>query len=209
MARRLQSIPLTGPSGPIEALLEDPEEPERIRQAVALCHPHPLYGGTMHNMVLYRLARAARKAGACVMRFNFRGIGASAGSYDGGRGEQDDLRAVLRYMKDRYSGLPLTAGGFSFGAVVAARVSCLDPDVERVLAVGLPANNLATSLLSHCGCPKHLIHSTCDEHGTRANLERLYAAASEPKKLTWIEAQDHFFSDALDELETVAGAALR
>lgn len=209
MARRLQSILLTGPTGPLEALLEDPEEPERIRQAVALCHPHPQYGGTMHNKVLYRLARAARQAGASVVRFNYRGVGASAGSYDGGRGEQDDLRAVLRYMKDRHPGLPLTAGGFSFGAVVAVRVSCLDPGVGKVLAVGLPADRADTGWLRHCGCPKHFIHSTRDEYGTRANLERLYAAASEPKKLTWIDACDHFFSDALDELEAKAGAALR
>ncbi len=163
----------------------------------------------MHNKVLYRLARAARQAGAAVLRFNYRGVGASAGSYDGGRGEQDDLRTVLRYMKDRHPGLPLTAGGFSFGAVVAVRVSCLDPDVERVLAVGLPADRLHARFLSHCGCPKHFIHSTRDEYGARANLQRLYAAASEPKRLTWIDAHDHFFSDALDELEAEAGSALR
>lgn len=208
MAHRLQSPLLHGPAGKLEALLEEPPDLDRLRGAAVLCHPHPQYGGTMHNKVMYRLARGARRAGSVVLRFNYRGVGASTGVYDGGRGEQDDLRAALRYMKDRYPGLPLTAGGFSFGSRLALRVGCSDPEVSRIVPVGLPVDRGDFGFLAKCVCPKHFIHSTQDEYGSRASMERVYGAAAGPKALTWVEAQDHFFRNALGDLEAAACRAM-
>ena len=209
MARKLQSIFLIGPAGRLEALLEEPEPPNRIERALVVCHPHPQYGGTMHNKVAFRIAKAGRSMGAAVLRFNFRGVGASSGTYDAGRGEQDDLRAAMQYMQERYAGIPLTVGGFSFGSRVSLPVCCGHPTVERIVAVGTPVNrDDDMSFLEGCGCPKHFVHSTQDEFGSRSNMERVFDMAGEPKQLTWVEASDHFFSDALDALEDAVRKAL-
>ena len=209
MTRLLESTLVQGPAGPFEALHEAPDAGVRIEQAAVICHPHPLHGGTMHNKVVFRLARAARRVGSAVLRFNFRGVGRSAGAYDEGEGEQDDLRAALGYMNDRYPGLPLAAAGFSFGARVALRVGCSDTRIERVVAAGTPVFRHDWSHLSHCACPKYFLHSTQDEYGSREQMEAVVAAAAEPKKLEWIEASDHFFADALDELEAAACRVLK
>lgn len=208
MAHKLQSIFLIGPAGRLEALLEEPEAPNRIERTAIICHPHPQYGGTMHNKVAYRMARAARSMGAAVLRFNFRGVGASSGMYDGGEGEQDDLRAAMQYMRERYPGIPLAVGGFSFGARVSLRACCSDPTVERIVAVANPVSRGDMNFLKACGCPKHFVHSTQDEFSPRDIVEQIYAMTSEPKHLTWITASDHFFSDALDALEDAARQAL-
>ena len=209
MARTLRSTSLAGPAGPLEALLDEPKSSSRIGRAVVVCHPHPQYGGTMHNKVVYRMARGARRAGAAVLRFNFRGVGASSGTYDAGRGEQDDLRAAMRYMQERHPGVPLVVGGFSFGSRVSLRVCCSESSVDRVIAVGLPVNRGDFSFLGHCACPKHFIHSTQDQYGSRRNLELVLEAAAEPCGVTWIDARDHFFSDALDALEEAVRDVLR
>ena len=209
MARKLQSIHLAGPAGRLEALLEEPEATSRIKRAVVLCHPHPQYGGTMHNKVVYRMAKAARGNGASVLRFNYRGVGTSSGIYDGGLGEQDDLRAAMRYMQERHPGTPLVVGGFSFGSRVSLRVCCGDPSVDRVVAVGTPVNRGDFSFLRRCTCPKHFIQSMRDEFGSRSSMERVLAAAAELRSITWIDAADHFFSDALDALEAGVRETLR
>lgn len=208
MARKLQSIFLIGPAGRLEALLEEPEPPNRIERAFVVCHPHPQYGGTMHNKVAFRIARAGRSTGAAVLRFNFRGVGASSGTYDAGEGEQDDLRAAIQYMQERYAGIPLVVGGFSFGSRISLHVCCGHPTVERIIAVGTPVNRGDMGFLEACGCPKYFVQSTRDEFGSRSNVERVFATAGEPKHLTWIDASDHFFSDSLDALEDVVRKAL-
>lgn len=208
MPRILESAFLEGPAGQIQALHEGPDDDVAMTRAVVICHPHPLYGGTMHNKVVFRLAKAARRAGAAVLRFNFRGVGASVGSHDEGRGEQDDCRAAISYMRERYDALPLLVGGFSFGSRVALQVACADPAIDRVVAVGTAVNHGDWEFLSDCVRPKHLIHGTNDEHGSRQNLERVYAGIAEPKELTLVETSDHFFSDALDDLEAAALQAL-
>lgn len=204
----LKSLFLNGPAGRLEALHEEPGGGRAVTRAAVFCHPHPLYGGTMRNKVVFRLARAARESGAAVLRFNFRGVGVSEGAYDEGRGEQDDCRAALAWMRSRYEGLPLLAGGFSFGSRIALRTCCGDPGIERVVAVGTAFNHGDWGFLRQCGCAKHFIQGTNDEHGSRENLQRHYRQAPGPKKLTWVETSDHFFSDALDDLEAAARAAL-
>lgn len=204
MPRLLQSTFIAGPAGRLEALLEAPDDETRVTRAAVICHPHPLYGGTMHNKVVFRLAKAARRASAVVLRFNFRGVGQSAGSHDEGAGEQDDLRAALGYISDRYPGLPLLAAGFSFGARVALRVACGDRRVERVVGAGTPVNRGDWTFLEHCGCAKAFVHSTNDEHGARPVMEAVFASAAGPKSVAWVEAKDHFFVDALDQFEDAA-----
>lgn len=201
MARKLESTLLAGPAGRLEALLEETESGGMIERAVVICHPHPQFGGTMHNKVVYRMARAARATGAAVLRFNYRGVGRSSGVYDGGRGEQDDLRAAMRYMRDRYPGRALSIGGFSFGARVSLRVSCGEAGIDRVVAVGAPVDHGDWNYLANCGCPKHFVHSSNDQYGSIDNMERVFALAAEPKRIAWVEARDHFFADALDNLE--------
>lgn len=204
MARLLETTFVQGPAGRLEALHEGPDDSVRIERAVVVCHPHPLHGGTLHNKVAFRLARAARRAGAAVLRFNFRGVGQSSGSFDEGEGEQDDLRAALSYMNSRYPGLPLLAAGFSFGARVGLKVACEDARVERIVAAGTPVARGDWSYLNRCGCSKHFLHGTNDEHGPRDAMEAVFAAAAEPKRITWIETTDHFFSNNLDGFEEAA-----
>ena len=205
----LESTFLDGPAGRLEALIEGPDDGTLAERVAVICHPHPLHGGTMHNKVVFRLARAARKAGAAVVRFNFRGVGQSAGAYDEGIGEQDDVRAALRYAAGRHPGLPLLAAGFSFGSRTGLRVVCgEDSGVERFLAAGTPAEHFEWDFLADCRCRVHFLHSTNDEHGRRSTMEAVFAKTAEPKTLRWIEASDHFFSDALDELERAAREAI-
>ncbi len=209
MGRLIESTTIPGPAGPLEALHEAPDEEVAIERAAVICHPHPLYGGTLHNKVVFRLARAARRGGAAVLRFNFRGVGNSAGVHDGGAGEQDDLRAALQYMRERYPRLPLTAAGFSFGARVALQVACGEAGVDRVVAVGVPVDVGDWSFLETCGCAKFLLQSTQDEYGSRPTMEAVFARAAEPKQLAWIEAADHFFAEGLDRLEEAASEFMR
>ena len=205
MTRLIESVFIDGPAGRLEALIEGPDDAAPIERVAVICHPHPLHGGTMHNKVVFRLARAAREAAAAVVRFNFRGVGQSAGTYDEGIGEQDDVRAALRYAAGRHPGLPLLAAGFSFGSRVGLRVVCgEDSGVERFLAVGTAVEYGEWAFLADCRCRTHFLHSTNDEHGRRSTVEAVFEKAAEPKTLTWIEASNHFFSDALDELERAA-----
>jgi uncharacterized protein len=208
MARLLESTMIEGPAGPLEALHEGPDESVPIVRAAVICHPHPLYGGTMHNKVVFRLARAARRSGAAVLRFNFRGVGLSAGKHDHGTGEQDDLRAALDYMAARYAALPLAVGGFSFGAQVGLRVFCGNPQLERLICCGAPVSRDDWSFLEHCTGPKFFLQSTNDEYGPQALLQAVFDRAAGPKQLTWIDSADHFFSDALDRFEDAAYGAM-
>ncbi|HOK44946.1 MAG TPA: alpha/beta hydrolase [Bryobacteraceae bacterium] len=201
---RLESLMLEGPAGKLEALLEIPDgEPVR---ACLVCHPHPLYGGTMHNKVVHRTARGLRRAGGAVLRFNFRGAGRSEGSYAQGIGELEDARAALGWLRERYPSLPYTLAGFSFGARIALALGCTEERPERVIALGLPTHWPLPEGLPGCTVPKVFIQSTRDQFGPKEELEALFAQLPEPKRLIWIEAQDHFFAGALDRLEeTIRG----
>src|SRR5262245_45790678 len=136
MPRRIETHLIDGPVGALEALVEEPEDREP-REACLVCHPHPLYGGTMHNKVVYRIARALRTSGSVVLRFNFRGVGKSQGVHDRGPGELEDARVALEWLRARYPGLPYAVAGFSFGARIAARLACQTAS-SRLIAVGFP-----------------------------------------------------------------------
>lgn len=198
--RRIETHFVAGPAGRLEALLEEPEG--SAPQAVALvCHPHPLYGGTMHNKVVYRLARALRHAGCVVLRFHFRGVGRSEGLHDQGRGEVEDARACLDWLRTRYPGLPYLLAGFSFGSRVILRLGCGARGARALIAAGFPTTREPLEFLAVCATPKIFVQSTQDEHGPRGELEALFAEMAEPKRLEFVPAADHFFKDALDEFE--------
>src|ERR1041384_4151583 len=114
-----------GPAGRIEAILKEPEGP--INRAAVICHPHPLFGGTMHNKVVFRTAEAFQHAGFATLRFNFRGVGGSTGKHDDGTGEQQDARAAIDYLVAAYPGVPLALSGFSFGGGVCLNYGPTDP----------------------------------------------------------------------------------
>ncbi|HVN05385.1 MAG TPA: alpha/beta fold hydrolase [Bryobacteraceae bacterium] len=205
MPRRIESHLLDGPTGKLEALLEAPEDAEPRALAV-VCHPHPLFGGTMHNKVVYRVARALRSSGHAVLRFNFRGVSKSEGQHDEGAGEIEDARAALDWLRNRYPGLPYTLAGFSFGGRVALNLACSLADVERVIALGFPAKLDPVGMLAHCAIPKIFIQSTHDEFGPPPEMQAFFAQVAEPKRLIWIAADDHFFAGGLDELERQVAA---
>jgi uncharacterized protein len=202
MARRIESLFLSGPAGKLEALLEEPEDEAPVEAAV-VCHPHPQGGGTMHNKVVYRLARGLRRSGCVVLRFNYRGVNLSEGEYAHGIGETDDARVALRELQSRYPDLPLVAAGFSFGSRVALRLSSQENAIRRVIAVGFPTRISERQFAYEVRVPKFFVHSTRDEFGPRAEFSAFYDSLPEPKELEWIEASDHFFKDSLDALEAV------
>jgi alpha/beta superfamily hydrolase len=199
MARRIESLFLAGLAGRLEALLEEPEDREPVEAAV-VCHPHPQHGGTLHNKVVYRLARGLRKSGCVVLRFNYRGVNLSEGGYAHGIGETEDARVALRELQARYPYLPVLAAGFSFGSRVALRLTAAEKSIRRVVPVGFPTTG-DLSFVSRVSVPKIFIHSTNDNFGPRPEFEKFYETVAEPKQLEWIEAADHFFKDALDEYE--------
>jgi alpha/beta superfamily hydrolase len=208
--RRIESHWLAGPAGRLEALLEEPER-ESPRLAVLLCHPHPLFGGTMHNKVVYRMARGLRASGAVVLRFNFRGVGASQGEHGHLEGEIEDARAALGWLRGRYPGLAFALAGFSFGARVITGLGCVMDDAGAaarfLLAAGFSPRLGGMAHLETCRIPKTFLASTHDQYAPRAEFEQAYAGFAEPKRVIWIEAADHFFAGALDTLEETVRVA--
>lgn len=201
MPRTMESLFVSGPAGRLEALLEEPEANEPVTAAL-VCHPHPQHGGTMHNKVVYRIARGLRRQGAAVLRFNYRGVNLSEGHYDKGIGEIDDARAALHLLRARYPALPLTLAGFSFGSRIALRVALETADTQRVIAVGVPARYLETESFPPLAARRHFILSTRDQYCPVAEFEAKFATLPEPKSAHLIAANDHFFAGALDKLET-------
>ena len=200
MPRKIESLFLEGPAGRLEALLEEPEYGEP-REAALVCHPHPQHGGTMHNKVVYRIARGLRNSGAVVLRFNYRGVNLSEGEYAHGEGELEDARVALAYLRGRYPGLPFTLAGFSFGSRIALRLGCEGAGARRVIAVGFPTVYKDRSFLENCTVPRIFIQSIRDQYGPLSELEPLVAGLQEPKKLVPVDGGDHFFAGALDVLE--------
>jgi hypothetical protein len=198
---------LDGPAGRLEALLN--AGAEHATHAAVVCHPHPLFGGTLHNKVVFHTMKALNGFGFPVLRFNFRGAGLSQGEHDQGNGEVDDVRAAVDWLDAEYH-LPLLLAGFSFGAAVGLRAACPDPRVRAVVGLGTPVVPVAEAteeprvysldFLGDCNKPKLFISGTRDKFSPKAKLEALFASASEPKKLVFVEAADHFFEGRLREL---------
>lgn len=209
----IKSLFLEGPAGRLEALLN--AGAENATHAAVVCHPHPLFGGTLHNKVVFHTMKALNGFGFPVLRFNFRGAGLSHGEHDHGNGEVEDVWAALNWLDAEFH-LPLVFAGFSFGAAVGLRAACSDARVKALIGVGTPAIPVAADaeeprvytfdFLRDCIKPKLFVSGARDPFGPRAQLGALVASVAEPKKLVLIEGADHFFEGRLRELrETIEG----
>ena len=198
----IRSLFLEGAAGRLEALL-NAGTPDATHAAL-VCHPHPLYGGTLHNKVVFHAMKALNSFGFPVLRFNFRGTGLSEGEHDHGNGEKDDVRLALDWLEREFR-LPIVFAGFSFGAAVGLQVACSDARVDSMIGLGVPVaaiddRNYDFSFLQGCTKPKLFVSGARDQFGPRHQLEELVQSMPEPKKLVIIEAGDHFFEGRLREM---------
>jgi alpha/beta superfamily hydrolase len=194
---------IPAPHGQLEAIYR-PATDTAERVALVL-HPHPLYGGTMHNKVVYHTAKALESAGYVTLRINFRGVGESSGGHDHGRGEVEDARVGLDYLlAHQPAAREVLAAGFSFGATIALRFGCDDARVHRIIAIGTPAQYLENGILSRCGKPIAFIHGERDQVAPLRKLEALIGR----DRVRVIPRADHFFSDHLDGLESAVKEVL-
>ncbi len=195
-----ESFDFRGPAGRLEAILMLPETPPVA--AAVVCHAHPLQGGMMHFKVVFRAAKALQSAGLAALRFNFRGVGRSEGTYDHGTGEQEDARAALFELQDRLPGLPLVLGGFSFGSAVALRVAARDPRLRAVFALGYPiAFETDRAHLAAIAVPRLFVQGEDDQYGPGEALRALAEALPPPRDVVVIPGTDHFFDAHLDALQ--------
>jgi uncharacterized protein len=199
---------LTGPAGPLEALLDEPARAagEPVRAAVVFAHPHPQFGGTLHTKVVYQGAKGLTRIGCAVLRFNFRGVGRSAGGFDQGEGEKADFRAALDYMAARYPGAKLWSAGFSFGAWVALEVGADDNRVQVLIGIAPP---VATSISGQkytfertlaSTKPKFFVQGEADEVCALQDMWAFYARLQEPRELVIIDGADHLFEGKAPEV---------
>ena len=203
----IRSLFLDGPAGRLEALVNGGAA--NATHAAVVCHPHPMFGGTLHNKVVFHTMKALNSFGFPVLRFNFRGAGLSQGEHDHGNGEVDDVRAALDWLDAEFH-LPLIFAGFSFGAAVGLRAAYADARVTGLIAAGLPVAPVAADteeprvytfeFLKDCAKPKLFVSGARDQFGPRARLEALIRSFPEPKKLVVVEGADHFFEGRLREL---------
>ena len=201
--RRIVSEFIAGPAGRLEALLEEPEHGPPNEVAL-VCHPHPRHGGTMHNKVAYRAAEALFESGLPTLRFNFRGVGRSEGTWGGGEGEEEDAAAAVAFVGELYPGLPVLLGGFSFGGGVALAVGARTPAVAALLTVAPAVAARDLSALARCPKPKGVIQGTADELCPLPALQASYAAWAEPKAARLVGGAGHFFEGRLAELRAAA-----
>lgn len=202
-----RSFFLEGPADKLQALLWTVPDPNPSLAAL-VCHPHPLFGGTMHNKVVYQSAKALHRHGLPVLRFNFRGAGSSEGEHDRGNGEREDVRAAIDYLSAEFPAAQILLAGFSFGSWVGLRVGCGDDRVAELIGLGLPVDNSDLSYLRECAKPKLLIQGGYDQFGSRANIEALFETVPEPKRLVIINGADHFFTGQLDKVAAAIDAWL-
>ena len=205
------NVDVTGPAGRLEALVEGPEAP---RFAAVVCHPHPAMGGTMHNHSTYRLAKAVVARGGAVLRFNTRGTGRSAGSYDAGRGEADDARAALDWLAAARPNVPLLSCGFSFGAWMAALAGSTDSRIAAFLLSGVAVRAPGLEDFRETGrhrdlaAPLAVVQGEDDPLGPPAEIEAALAGSRGPRRFTVVAKAGHLFLEDLDGLQREAEASL-
>lgn len=195
------NIFIPAPHGQLEAIYR-PKTNQAERVALVL-HPHPLHGGTMHNKVVFRAAKALGESGFETMRFNFRGVGASTGKHDDGIGEQDDARVALDYLlADQPQAKEVIIAGFSFGSIVGLNVGCIDARVHCLIAIGVPARLGRLECLFDCSKPKLFIHGTEDIIAPLAPLEEFLTQLPGDSNLSFVKIPNasHFFDDHAQEL---------
>jgi uncharacterized protein len=198
---------LRGPAGALEAILDEQEGGD-IRAAVVFAHPHPQYGGTMHTKAVFQGTKGLTRIGCAVLRFNFRGVGASDGEFDRGEGEIEDFRAALDYMAARYPGARLWAAGFSFGGWVALETGATDDRVSALIGIAPPVMTSTTVSGMDYEFPhtlaspkaKFFVQGEDDELCPLEGMRIFYATLEEPKELVVIEGADHLFEGKTEEV---------
>src|SRR5215471_17050962 len=199
-----KNIFLQGPVGKLEAVLWTPHSVEFPAMAALVCHPHPLFGGTLHNKVVYQAAKALDSLGMPVLRFNFRGAGLSEGKHDRGVGERNDVRTALHFLAQEFPRTPLLLAGFSFGSWVGLRVGCEDERVEKLIGIGAPVNQSDFSYLQRCAKPKLFVQGSKDQFGDAAKLRLMVGELPGENEVFVVDGVDHFFTGRIEEL----GAAM-
>ncbi len=202
-----RNLDLDGPAGPLEAVLSTPDG--KPRGAALLCHAHPRHGGTMHFKLLFRVAKVLKSRGYAVLRFQFRGVGRSAGEFDGGAGEAEDARAALDFLDREFEGKRILLGGFSFGASIALRVGVRDDRVMALLLLGLPVVSIDSTLENPSAKPVLFIQGELDEFGGRSEIEMFVQSFEGPKDLVVVPGSDHLFTGNTTAVEQAIGEWLR
>lgn len=197
---------LKGPAGRLEAILDGPPSQQAPRAVVVFAHPHPQYGGTMHTKAVYQGSKGLTRIGCAVLRFNFRGVGASEGTFDAGEGEKEDFSAALDYTAARFPGVPLWAAGFSFGSWIALEVGAVDDRVSVLIGIAPPVatsvsgmdyafpNTLASPK------PKFFVQGEADEVCPLEGMWNFYGKLQEPKELAVIDGANHLFEGQTPEV---------
>ncbi|MFL6312660.1 MAG: alpha/beta hydrolase [Terriglobales bacterium] len=207
MTAGIKSFFLNGPAGRLEALLNEGQA--NATHSALVCHPHPLFGGTMHNKVVYHAMKTLSGFGFPVLRFNFRGAGLSDGEHDRGHGEQEDVRAALNWLDSSFH-LPMIFCGFSFGAATGLRVACDDQRVVGLISLGTPVGvegrAYTYKYLPDCTRPKLFVSGSRDQYGPPDSLKKVVEAAPEPKEMVIVEGGDHFFEGHLAEMQAAIHA---
>jgi hypothetical protein len=210
---RAERLAIEGPAGPLQALIETPQteqgEALSVPAFAVVCHPHPLFGGTLDNKVVYTVARAFEQLGAPAIRFNFRGVAASGGSYDEGRGESEDALAIVRFGRQRWPGVPLWLAGFSFGGAVAARIAAAaKPERLVLVAPGitrLERADFEAARAAQPQCPWLIVQGDADDVVPAAAVLD-WAAARLPlpgvpaPTVSVLPGAGHFFHGRINEL---------
>ncbi|QBD80334.1 alpha/beta fold hydrolase [Ktedonosporobacter rubrisoli] len=189
--------------GFLEGILKPEEEGTQPLYVSLMCHPHPLGGGTMHNKVVFKAAQALHSLNIPSLRFNFRGVGHSSGTYDDGRGEKDDVRYALEFLSRRYPGVPAIVGGFSFGSYVGLSVAAIDDRVQAMIGLGVAARMFDDNTLQGCHKSKLFIHGTNDELAPYDVALKWIEQVPAPKRIVEIQGADHFFQGRLEEVQAI------
>lgn len=197
-----RTLTISGPAGTLEALLDEPANVSAPESVAVVCHPHPLHGGAMTNKVVYSLARAFNEAGAVAVRFNYRGVGKSTGSYADGDGETDDALAVLDWAAQRWPGARLWLGGFSFGGSVAIRAAAAR-DVVRLVTVAPAIRRISVDTNSLPQCPWLIVQGDQDELVDPDDIQHWAEQVPESPRLVLLNGVTHFFHGRLNELRQV------
>jgi uncharacterized protein len=187
--------------GHLEAALRDPSG--EVRGGAVFCHPHPLHGGTMHTKAVYRAAQALNAAGLRTLRFNFRGVGCSTGTFDDGIGEGDDVRAALSWLRLGLPDSPVVLGGASFGSMVALGVGMDDPDVVALVALGLPVREYDYSYLARTRKPVLAIQGELDQFGSPREVEEALRGLGDHISVRSVPGARHLFQEHIQELQDI------
>lgn len=200
IAKKSEMVFIPGPEGELEGIFSYVSK--KVTHLAVLCHPHPLYGGTMHNKVIYSIAMALNQIGFATIRFNFRGVGRSSGSFNHGIGEQRDVEAVMDHFHKLYPDAMKVIGGFSFGSKVGLMAATRDDRVAAILGAGVTVDVADFGFLNEYERPKLIVQGTLDQYGQPDSVKEWFRYLRDPKKLVFIDGAVHLFDGKLTELKS-------